>query len=332
MQSPCHSCQSSPCCTYLLLRDFHIKTLVDVDYAKFLVNFEGIYLGIDKDRNVDVYLYQPCRHLDVPSGLCQVHGTADQPGVCIHYNDLACGYRVRMGVQVHPVRPLMDIARTAWYADQLTFDDEREVVAAPAWDEVLAGFAAIPVSRTPKPADPVPHVSTGWHPVDLSVKPEDDGPEVHRWSDPAVTQPCVGCEAWCCKVLVFSRGLPADSAQVDFLRYCLGFPNVQVGVADDSWAVVVRTTCRHLDADNKCSVFGTPDRPMKCTYYDAMTCTYREHFGTAVPDDMVLVSYDQFALMADSIMFDQFGRILALPPVGVVRNRFQHQAMAAGSQ
>jgi hypothetical protein len=317
----------------LLLRDFHLQSLVDVDYAQFLLNFEGIVLGLNEERNVDVYLYQPCRHLDVPSGLCQVWRTPDQPGVCIHYDDTSCSYRTRMGSQVHPVRPLVDIGRMAWYTEELLFDDERRIISAPAWDTVLEAFSSMPLSREPKAVQEPAPVSTGWHPVALSVKPadgDDDGVEVHRWSDPAVTQPCVGCGAWCCQVLVFNRGRPGDAAQIDFLRYCLGFPNVQVGVADDSWAVVVHTTCRHLDG-NRCSVFGTDQRPMKCTYYDAMTCHYREHFGTTTPDDMVLVSFDQFRLLAESIVFDEFGRILALPPVGVIRHRFETEAVATRS-
>ncbi len=150
---------------------------------------------------------------------------------------------------------------------------------------------------------------------------------LRRYADPEVSDPCTGCEAWCCQTLVFNRGVPGDASQLEFLRYCLGFPGVEVGVSADSWAVIVRTTCRHLDG-NRCSVFGTDERPLKCSYYDALSCGYRGHFGVPRPTDIVRISRDQFRLVADSIIFDDLGRIVAIPPLDVLRDRLEQAERA----
>jgi hypothetical protein len=54
-----------------------------------------------------------------------------------------------------------------------------------------------------------------------------------------------------------------------------------------------------------------------------MSCGYRRHFGTPRPDDIVRVSRDQFGLIADSIVFDDVGRIVAIPPIEIFRDRLE---------
>jgi hypothetical protein len=321
-QSPCLSCTTSPCCNYLVLTDFQLETILDVDYALFLLNFDGILLALSRQGKVEVYFHQPCDFLDVPSGLCTVHSTPLQPAVCVHYNAHTCGYRSRMLGEVDSERPLLDRRRMAWLAEQLTFDDERQLTSVPDWDEVLETFRTMPLQRIPAPAPGPDPVVEEWRSIVLSEKPADGyrKPEVYRYADPQVSDPCNGCEAWCCKTLVFNRGMPATASQVEFLRYCLGFPGIEVGVADDGWAVIVHTTCRHLDG-NKCSVYGTEERPLKCSYYDALRCSYRGHFGVPEPADIVRVNREQFRTIADSIVFDEVGKTVAVPPVDVLRDR-----------
>jgi hypothetical protein len=58
-------------------------------------------------------------------------------------------------------------------------------------------------------------------------------------------------------------------------RICLGFPGPDAEIGDDGWSLFISTTCRHLDEANRCSVFGQPEDPLPCDYYDAWTCTYR---------------------------------------------------------
>jgi hypothetical protein len=269
---------------------------------------------------VDVYFHQPCGYLDVPTGLCTVHGTSTQPSICTHYNDHSCGYRRRMTVDVDPVRPLVDRHRMAWYADQLSFDEARRVVATPDWDDVQEAFRSMPLERRQAPIPPPDPVIEEWRSLTLSRKSsQTELRGMHRYSDPAVSDPCQGCGAWCCKTLLFSRDRPTEISQLDFFRYCLGFPGVEVGVADDGWALIVRTTCRHL-VDNRCSVFGLDERPLKCSYYDALKCKYRVHLGTPRPEEIVRVSLGQFEVLAEAAVFDDTGRIVGLPSVDVLRD------------
>jgi hypothetical protein len=332
LQPPCLTCTTSPCCTYLLLRDFQIDTLMDVDYAVFLLNFEGIVLGLQQDRKVDVYLYQACGNLDVPSGMCKVHSTKLQPAVCVHYKSQTCSYRHIFTTDLHADKPLLDFKRMQWLAERIVFDDDRRVAGFPEWSQVLEGFASMPTDRQPAPPPPPDPIIEEWRAIVLSEKGfEEDQPDgYHHFSDAEVTDPCQGCGAWCCKTLVFDRGLPGDASQLEFLRYCLGFPSVEIGVAADSWAVIVNTTCRHL-VGNRCSVFGTDERPLKCGYYDAMSCTYRGHFGVPRPDEVVRVTLGQFGVVAESIVFDDLGRIVAIPPIQVLRDRLEGAERAAAS-
>jgi hypothetical protein len=331
-EAPCLTCTTSPCCTYLLLGDFQLETLMDVDHAIFLLNFEGILLGLGRDRQMEVYFYQSCNYLDVPSGLCTVHSTPVQPAVCVNYNAHSCGYRQRMLVEVHPDRPLLDRQRMAWLADRVDFDDDRRVIAVPDWEEMLEAFRSMPMERVRAPAPKPDPILEEWRSIVLSEKGSDDERRpVRRYGDWEVSDPCQGCGAWCCKALVFNRGLPGDASQLEFLRYCLGFPSVEVGVSADSWAVIVRTTCRHLEG-NRCSVFGTDERPLKCGYYDAISCGYRGHFGVPRPDDIVRVSREQFRVVADSIVFDDLGRIVAIPPIDLLRNRLEEAERAGFDQ
>jgi len=328
-QPPCLSCTTSPCCTYLLLSTIEFNTLLDVDHATFLLNFDGIVLALGTaGRTAQVYWHQSCGFLDVPNGLCTVHSSPIQPAVCVQYNAHSCGYRQAFTTDTHPEHPLLDRERMAWMAERMVFGDDRRVVSVPGWDEVLEAFGSMPMERRPAPPpEPDPMIEE-WRSIVLSPKGSDsDGRPLRHFADPQVSDPCQGCGAWCCKALVFNRGLPGDAAQLEFLRYCLGFPGVELGVSADSWAVIVRTTCRHLEG-NRCTVFGTNERPLKCGYYDALGCGYRGHFGVPRPDDIVRVRREQFGVVADSLVFDNLGRIVAIPPLELLRDRLEDNERA----
>lgn len=326
-EAPCLSCETSPCCTHLLLSDFQLDSLIQVDHALYLLNFEGIVLGFGRDQKVDVYLHQPCVYLDPSNALCTVHSTPVQPAVCVQYSGHSCAYRTRMVGEVDAERPLMDYQRMKWLAEHIVYDDNRRVAATPDWAEMLEAFGTMPRERHPLPAPPPDPVLEEWRSIVLSEKPAAEPGRTLNYNDPEVTNPCHGCEAWCCKFLVFNRGMPTDASQLEFLRYCLGFPGVEIGVADDSWAVIVHTTCRHLDG-NRCSVYGTDDRPLKCGYYDALSCGYRGHFGVPQPKDILRVSRDQFPRVAESIIFDDMGEIVAVPPLELLRQRVEELVRA----
>lgn len=324
-ESPCLSCIASPCCTHLLLCTLELKTLLDIDRAMHMANFEGIVIALGSTgRMVQVYLHQPCRFLDVPTGACTVHSTPEQPATCVQYNAHTCGYRHSFATDVDHDHPLMDPRRLEWYAEHIMFDDDRRAVTFPDREEVLEAFRSMPMERRPLPPPEPDPVVEEWRSIVLSQK--EPAQELHRYGDPQVSNPCQGCGAWCCKYLVFERDVPTDATHVEFLRYCLGFPGVEIAVSDKNWSVVVRTTCRHLDG-NRCSVFGMPERPLRCVSFDALSCGYRA-FGYPIPDRMVRVSRDQFRAVAETLTFDELGRVVAVPPIDTLRSRLDQLEQA----
>ncbi|MDQ6784944.1 MAG: hypothetical protein M3063_16215 [Actinomycetota bacterium] len=329
--SPCLTCASSPCCTHLMLRKMAIDSVVDLDYAFYLTNFEGILLGFVPNGAVRVYLRQPCGFLDVPTGLCTVHSTGAQPAICSHYNAFTCKYRYVMPAEVHPSELLVDRHRLAWFADNVTFDDDRRLVDSPDWATMQAAFAQMPLDRAAAPSPPPDPVAEEWRAIVLS--PTGAGRPERRvgFADPAVSNPCQGCSAWCCTTLVFSRDIPETASDLDFFRYSLGFPSVRVGVAEDGWAIIVRATCRHLDR-NRCSVYGTDERPLRCGTYDALSCTYRVHFGTPQPDELVLIDIEQFPVLAESMIFDDRGNVRRLASVDELRCQVDEAERAAAER
>jgi hypothetical protein len=317
-----------------MLLKFQLEDLGDVDYIVYLSGFEGILLGVDASGLARVYLCQSCGHLDEASGLCQVHGTPQQPNICVHYNAHTCQYRHGMTVDLNPRQPLMDARRSRWYAQHVVFDEDRKVAALPEWDEVLSAFSSLPLQRWSAPIPERDAAHEQWRNIVLSTKPqppdiEPEGFEPHVFSDPDVSDPFGGCAAFCCKTLVFSRDVPENAHEFDFFRYCLGFPSVEVGVSDDGWAVVVRTTCRHL-VDDDCSLYGKDERPLRCGYYDSLKCVYRGHFGEPRPEDLVRVTREEFPVLEASVIFDEAGRVRRVPNVELLRARIE-VALKAGA-
>lgn len=52
-------------------------------------------------------------------------------------------------------------------------------------------------------------------------------------------------------------------------------------------------------------------------------CSYRGHFGVPRPDDIVRLRREHFGVVADSIVFDDLGRIVAIPPIEILRDRLE---------
>jgi hypothetical protein len=249
-----------------------------------------------------VYLQQACRHLDTSTGFCRVHRTPEQPSICIHYNEYKCSYRRHMIDDVDPEVPLVDHARMSWYASHLTADESGRIDNYPDGAAMVAAFASMPL---------------GLHAAKRRLSPP-------KHLIASFQDSCDGCEAWCCKTLLFERPVPTNASQVDQFKYCLGFPSVEVGVTDHAWTVLVHTTCRHLEA-NRCSIFGTDIRPRLCQEIEAVGCQYRMNLGTLRPEGFVTVSLDNFSVLAESIVFDELGRVLAVPPVEELRQRVEQR-------
>ncbi len=312
-RSPCLSCATSPCCRYLPVYHFQVANYVELDYALYLLNFRHITLGLSAGGEWAVYFRRPCRYLGLDDGLCSLHGSPEQPSICRHYNPYSCWYRKVLAGNAHEEFVLVDRARLQWIADRLAFDEQRDLVAAPEWSEIVSAFAAMPVEDVEH--EPEAPAANGWRPVELAPASITASPPApRRYADPAVTDPCRGCGAHCCTTLVFPTALPANAAQLDYLRFCLGFPGVELGLADEGWSLIVHTTCRHLDA-GRCGLFGQPERPVRCSHYDALRCDYKPRFGGSGLDSggFLRAPLERFGALAQAFAFDDNGQPLGVP-------------------
>ena len=48
LASPCVTCRSAPCCTHLRVQTFRATKLMELDLARYLLNFERIELGTSR--------------------------------------------------------------------------------------------------------------------------------------------------------------------------------------------------------------------------------------------------------------------------------------------
>jgi Fe-S-cluster containining protein len=316
--SPCASCEVIACCTHVKLHDFDVSSLLHLDYARYLLNFERIVLGITPDGQWHAYYRYPCRHLDRAASKCTVHDTPTQPNICQNFSPYGCWYRTAFAEAAGPALIQIDRPRLDWIVAHAQFADDRTLTAMPAIDDVRAAFVAMPVIEDPDPgpaaieADPV---YASWKQSAVTgVAPPAPPPRTFL----QLAEPCTGCAAHCCTALIFPQGAPAAHSQLDFYRYALGFPGIELGYGETGWTFIVRTQCRHLTG-GRCGVYGTDARPLQCRYYDAHKCGYKSQFGAARPEAFVRIRYAEFDAFAAGFTFDDNGMTTATPTVEDVR-------------
>ena len=344
MESPCATCSTAPCCSHLPLPGFPVETLMQVDHARYLLGFDGIELGIGASGQWSVFYTRPCRFLDPDDRSCTLHGLPDQPRVCQHYNPYSCWYKRALvpGVSEEYVR--VDARRFEALLPYLRFDDERNLLAVPEWSLLQELFAELPlavdddsgsVARGPLRGVPDDPVRDEWQAVVIGEGPTPSlrsdrpaslpgdrtkaiGDAPLHVRDAPLADPCAGCAAHCCNHLQFFVEPPTTTASVDYLRFALGFDGVELGVGDDGWSLIVRTTCRHLDG-TRCSLYGKDERPLRCRYFDAAHCPYPYLLGTPQPEGFVRFDLSLWEGFEAALAFDEFGNVLSLPAANDVR-------------
>jgi hypothetical protein len=241
----------------------------------------------------------------------------------VHYNPYGCWYKRSFNGHDSPHFVRLDRSRFDLLAGHIAFDADREIVAVPAWEEILAMMAAH--EDRPAPAGPVPPLTDPmieqWGAAVLAGDEAGDagaGAGAAARSFDGGADPCDGCEAHCCSTLVFPQAVPTHASNLDYFRFCLGFPGVELNVMDGAWGLVVKTTCRHL-VDGRCSVYGQPERPLVCRYYDALKCEYKPQVGVPRPAQSMRVRLEQFAGLVAALELDADGTVVGVPPLEVLR-------------
>lgn len=323
LASPCASCGTAPCCTHLPLHTFQITNLVELDHAVYLLNFDRIQLGLSASGEWSVYYAHPCRFLNRQDFTCTVHNTPTQPQICVQYNPYNCWYKRVFTKNVSQEFLMIDRERMDFVLQHLVLDENRQIVGVPEWASMVEAMAQMgnePNSRASEP-DIRDEALATWEAMLLQPNGAAAAPTPQSYE--AIQDPCTGCAAYCCKTLVFPHGFPTTASNLDYYRFCLGFPGIEIGISDQGWSVIVKTTCRHLTEDNRCGVYGQASRPLICKYYDAWKCTYRVQFGLPRPENFLRVRLEQFPWLTECFPFDAQGNITAMPPTEVIRQHIE---------
>jgi hypothetical protein len=310
-----------------------MNTMLDLDNAFYLLNFDNIELGIRSTGGWTVHYRYPCRFLGRDDFSCTVHGTPEQPNICVHYNPYSCWYKRVLTQNVSEDFLRIDRSRLEFIAERLTFDEGRNIEDVPSWETMIGGFARLPVQPTSQFGEPPPGndaATIAWEGQILG-RPSAEGaaPRTYAYDSEALQHPCEGCQAYCCKTLLFPRDPPTRTTDLDYFRFLLGFPGLELGITDKSWFIVVKTTCRHL-VDNRCSIYGKPERPLRCGFYDAWDCTYKSRFGLPRPKGFLRVRLEQFAWLAECFEFAQDGEVAGFPSLAAIRQHVEEQWKTAG--
>jgi len=325
--SPCATCQTAPCCTYLPLHAFRVDTMFELDHAGYLLNFDRIELGLTANGDWGVYYRYPCRHLDRDNFLCHLHGSIRQPHICRNYNPYSCWYRKVLRAPTSEAYLRLDRPRIKFIIANCVFDDDRNIVDVPSWDAMKTAFVEIPCEQQHIDEENSDNdaVFDGWLREVTNDVPTKPSRILRKFDE--LQSPCDECNAYCCRTLVFPHGTPTSASNLDYLRFCLGFPGIELAISDIEWSLVVKTRCRHLDG-NRCTLYQQPERPLICRYYDEINCSYKWQFGETRPDGFLRIRYEQFDSVLDSIGFDDNGFIVDMPRTDRLRSTVERSIRA----
>ena len=296
---PCIGC-NTPCCTFLPLYDFQIVDYHTLDYALYLINFSNIEFSLIQGTTWRVHYRMRCSNLN-NENLCIVHNTPDKPSVCRSYDPFRCFYKKTFGENADPNHIRFDRNRFLIYAAHLRFTEERTVESYP----------------DPLQLDLPPFVEENHPPVARQFDQERE----HIRVGPSFFQdPCRSCSAYCCKSISFPRGAVHTYAELDYLRFCLGFPGVELSLNDQmQWSVVIRTRCSQLTSEGRCSLFGDTLRPQVCTLYDQNACGYRARFAKEDQPKELRIHPEDFLRIRERCTFMESGEGADLPSFENVR-------------
>ncbi len=317
LASPCVECKPSICCYFLQVDALTTQKLTDLDKIKFYLNFPNIEICLTEAWEWIVYYNYPCRFYDEKESICRIHDSQQQPGVCIHYNPYNCYYKRMRQTRDSLSQPMIWINRERLdvLASHISFDEHRIISEIPGTRKLYEMMAEIPY-RVPDKTEP----------PDLDKPGGSD--EVVIKSHLDFRNPCRDCEAFCCRNLLFPQDKPTTYTSLDFLRYTLSFPGIELVVSDAQWVVTARATCRHCQ-DNQCAVYETNERPLVCKYYNPLKCVHKNYFGKVEPDEFMRVGYEEFDRLMGTFKFNEEGDIIGSYDMKSLRERWIAPAPAS---
>ena len=107
---------------------------------------------------------------------------------------------------------------------------------------------------------------------------------------------CQYCTAKCCKYFALPIETPEDIRDWEFVRWYLLHEAATVFKEDDNWYLLIHTTCKHLQSDNRCGIYDT--RPIICREYSTDNCEYDDQWLY----ELYLETAQQVAEFAEAIL------------------------------
>lgn len=296
-QSPCLSCDTSPCCKILHIDELTMATVMELDKIRYYLNFPYVEVLLTVDGKCSVYYSTPCRHFDAEQSLCRIHDQAAQTEICRNYSPYHCFYRKAEAdkKRIGQGYIWLNAARFRRLEAMCRFDDEHRLQSMPPPDRLVQEMNAIAYDLVPEPRPPV------------TARP-DLGDAFPEGASYAGASPCTPCSALCCRYLVFPVRDFERAGSVDFYTYALGFPGVRLACNENRWYLTVETSCRHLTADRRCALYGdAAARPLPCRYLDPCKCLHPDLFrapGTRWFD------YEAFTAQKERFVYNAQRRLL----------------------
>jgi len=147
--------------------------------------------------------------------------------------------------------------------------------------------------------------------------------------------PCIGCSAPCCRILLIPHPTPATLMDLDYIRYMLGFQGVRMILTrEGQWRILVEQQCGLLDsATCRCTVHGTSRKPKTCVFFNPYHCWYKRNFhDTNDPPDLIRISAQGLEIVLQHVRFDENCKISETPPWELVRELVRGEAALAGDK
>jgi hypothetical protein len=132
----------------------------------------------------------------------------------------------------------------------------------------------------------------------------------------AEENPCTNCSAPCCRMALVPHPAPSTFMDLDYIRYMVGFPSIQMVLnSDGQWQVMIEDTCRFLDPHtNLCTVHNTPRKPKTCVFFNPHQCWYKRNFhNNPNPVELIRIDLEAFEAILEYIRFDENGAIIEIP-------------------
>ena len=87
---------------------------------------------------------------------------------------------------------------------------------------------------------------------------------------------CSYCTAKCCRYFALPIEKPQKMEEFEFIRWYLLHDQATIFVEEGTWYLLVHTTCKHLQPDNRCGIYYT--RPEICREYSTDNCEFDDHY------------------------------------------------------